>query len=92
MRETAGGGASGTAGAGVVTVLFSKDISGPWAIAVDATHVYWVQREEIMRAALAGGTPVLLASGQAQPHAIAVDDARICWTNLGGAVLSLPKP
>jgi hypothetical protein len=64
----------------------------PQGIAVDGSNVYWVAGEDIMRAPLAGGAPVVVASGQTQPTGIAVDDARVYWTNFGGAVLSLAKP
>ena len=50
---------------------------GPQGIAVDGSNVYWTAGEDIMRAPLAGGAPVVVASGQTQPTGVAVDDARV---------------
>ena len=71
-------------------------------IAVDATHVYWVAGTVnladgvVMKVPIAGGPPVMLASGQAQPIAVAVDATSVYWTNAGdvhgGSVVKLtPK-
>ena len=78
-------------GSGLTTIA-SAPQGVPHGIAVDGSNIYWVAGEDIMRAPLAGGPPVILASGQAQPNAIAVDNARVYWTNFGGAVLSLATP
>ena len=46
-------------------------------LAADSTHVYWTKWSggEVMKVPLAGGTPVVLASGQNQPHGIDERDA-----------------
>ena len=45
-----------------------------------------------MKAALEGGTPVALASGQNLPLGIAVDGTSVYWTNSnGGSVMKVAK-
>jgi hypothetical protein len=72
---------------------------------IDATSAYFTTVEfsaTVMRVPLAGGAPVMLASGSAQPMGLAVDGARAYWTNAStshtfnatpgtdGTVLSVP--
>jgi len=78
-------------GSGLTKIASTQNVS-PQGIAVDRSNVYWVHGDAIMRAPVAGGTPMNVASGQAQPNAVVVDDARVYWTNFGGSLLSLPKP
>ena len=68
----------------------------PIALAVDSTNVYWVNEGgSIVKAPLAGGPPITLASGQPNPQAIAIDSTNVYWvTNVTGvaqnAVLKMP--
>jgi hypothetical protein len=57
----------------------------PVSIAVDGTHVYWTDASAgtVMKVAVDGGPPVLLASDQPTPTGIAVDGTSVYWA--GGA-------
>lgn len=67
-------------GGGSPTTLGSAPGSG-YGIAVDATNVYWITSEAVMKVALSGGMPVILAPTGGQ--GIAVDDANVYWTDFG---------
>lgn len=70
-------------------------------LAVDATHVYWAEdgcfscstsTGRILKAPLAGGAPVVIASGQPHPNFVAVDDGNVYWSNLcSGTIVKAPK-
>lgn len=71
-----------------------------WALAVDATTVYWAERNigaftgRVLSIPLEGGPPTVLASGSMDPVGIAVDDANVYWTDTAdpdGQVMKLPK-
>ena len=57
---------------------YSPSSHGLSGIAIDATHVYWVDdtgpREAIMKVEKQGGTPVLLSDASINTAQIAVDD------------------
>ena len=61
--------------------------ANPFAIAIDATDIYWVEQTEsgaVLRCPLGGcgaGGPVTMASGQEGPAAIAVDSAAVYWVD-----------
>jgi sugar lactone lactonase YvrE len=54
-----------------------------FALAVDATSVYWVDgyAGTVVKVGLSGGTPVTLASGQGFPSALAIDATSAYWVN-----------
>jgi len=68
--------------------------SSALGLAVDATSLYWyrvnVYGGTVMKVALTGGTPVVLAFGQQEPATIAIDATHVYWTS-GGAVMETPK-
>jgi hypothetical protein len=91
---------------GAATALISEQsypatIAAPTQIAVDPTSVYWTDTYNclVMKAALGGGNPLVLAEGQNDPWGIAVDQTSVYWTNGGtsenshtdGSVSSLPQ-
>ena len=71
---------------GVVTGLHR-----PTAIAVDSTSVYWTDSmdDTITKIAIAGGTPVTVASGLNFPTDVAVDSKTIYFA--AEAVIALAK-
>jgi hypothetical protein len=74
---------------GLATTLTPRP--GPPAhIAVDDTSVYWTEMMEgaVMKVALGGGTPALVASANS-PWAIAVDATSVYW--LGNGVMKAAK-
>jgi hypothetical protein len=53
----------------------------PAGLAIDATHVYWVNLSGVVsRVPKLGGAVEVLAMGEAQPRLVAVDDANVYWT------------
>lgn len=65
---------SGTCQSGgcVSVVLSGRNFSLGNEIAVDATHLYWTETGKVVSIPLAGGTPVVLATG-GLPGALAID-------------------
>jgi hypothetical protein len=77
---------------GATITLSTGPGTGVTALATDASSIYWCsagtptlsyQDGSIMKAPLAGGTAVALASNQAIPHGIAVEDEHVYWVNHG---------
>jgi hypothetical protein len=80
---------------GTPSILATAGVgSQPYAIALDATFVYWTETGSsgsVMKLAKTGGTPIAIASGQNSPTDIALDGAYIYWTNHGdGTVMKAP--
>ncbi len=74
-------------------------VHAPHGIAVDDTHIYWVNGAtgstlgSVVRTRLDGsGAPELLAGGIPQPDQIALTSAAIYWTTFTGRVQRLAKP
>ena len=91
-----GGGAGGNSGGGTPTVLASGEV-GAWAIAVDGTSVYWTNQDSrrVMKVAVGGGTPVMLATGASAaqvPWDVTVDADAVYWStyNSPGTVMRAP--
>ena len=60
----------------------------PQALAIDATHVYWVNGSggtlgTVNRVRKSGGPVEILATGEASPQQLALDDTHVYWTNQG---------
>ena len=89
-------GGGGSVGGGTPIALASNEV-GAWAIAVDATHVYWTNQDTrtVMKVPIAGGTPVMLAMGATAaqlPWDVAVDGGAVYWNEYAspGSVMTAP--
>lgn len=74
------------------TTWLATGLTAPAHIAIDQTHVYWIDSDSLFFVSKSGGKATALATGQAKPWRIAVDDTHAYWTNqLGGAVMRTRK-
>lgn len=85
-----------TSGCSGAPAVFAKNQTNSYAIAHDATNLYWTLLDnvgEILSCPLAGcTTPTVLADMQAQPQSVAVDDVSVYWANsAGGSVMRVMK-
>jgi sugar lactone lactonase YvrE len=58
---------------------------------LDASFVYWTTAATVMRAPLAGGSSVELASGQNSPIGLAIDAGSLYWMNTNGSLMRVTK-
>lgn len=71
----------------------AHDQSSPTGIAVDSANIYWTNFDggTVMKVAIGGGTPSVVAQGQGHPLRIVVDTTSIYWTNnTSGSVMKAP--
>jgi hypothetical protein len=85
------------AGGSVVTLASWDYYAGPLSVAVDASSVYWVNRQglqglgSIMKVPIDGGTAVALASKPVSPLYLAVDASSVYWSTDNAIVKVTPK-
>ena len=81
--------------AGGSATLLAVAQSGPMAVAVDGTNVYWTNNTggTVMKCAVGGcSSATTLASGQSGPAGIAVDSTSVYWANeTGGTIMKVAK-
>lgn len=80
--------------AGAAPEMLAMDAQGPQGIAIDATRVYWANKNDgtIKAVPLAGGMPTVIACGQEKPQNVVVDATHVYWTNFAGdSVMKIPK-
>ena len=79
-------------GGGAVKTIASQTY--PYAVAADATHVYWgsgVNGGVVYQQGINGGAPITLASNQYYPNALAVDATSVYWTTGQGGTGTVMK-
>jgi hypothetical protein len=79
-------------GGGTPTTLVSQTY--PYAVAADATNVYWgsgLNGGVVLQQAINGGSPVTLATNQYYPNSVAVDGGSVYWSTGQGATGTVMK-
>lgn len=87
--SSGGGSGGGSSGPGLATAL---DV--PHSLAVDATHVYWIEQATgiVARVAKAGGMREEVSGGDPTSKWLGVDDTSVYWnTKTANTVMKAPK-
>ena len=73
---------------GTPVQLFPPQPSGIWSLALDATHVYWIDSVSgfVMRVGKAGGTPEIVETIGVKATSVAADDSGVYWMDESGAI------
>ncbi len=72
--------------------LGAIDCGGPADVAVDATSAYWTnQGGTVMKIAMGGGAPTVIATPGGSPYDIAVNATTVCFTSDNYNVMSAPS-
>jgi hypothetical protein len=75
-----------TSGCGGSAALVASGASWGHAFNVDATHVYWKQGTQFLKAPRNGGTPALVATSPGPDSAAVVDSTYFYWAENGPTV------
>ena len=69
-----------------MTIVLASAQEGPWAVAIDASNVYWTDffSGTVTAVPIGGGAPTALASGQINPCSITVDATNVYWAAADG--------
>jgi hypothetical protein len=78
-------------GPGASTVATLTSPPEPHTLRQDATHLYWISGDAVLRVSKQGGTVETIASGQFKPYRVVVAGGNAYWSNnLGAAVVRAP--
>jgi hypothetical protein len=88
--------AQGDSASGVPWYPYTTDsgdpLEGPDRIAIDDTHVYWLNlRGEVMRVPISGGTVERVASTKPNPAWLEMDDQFVYFSTLEAEIFRVPK-
>lgn len=59
--------------------VFAESDGGNTQIVTDASSVYWIAKNQIMRVSKQGGAPVTLLTSQFQPKGLFIDESNLYW-------------
>jgi len=64
----------------------ATDQYNPARLALDSCNVYWSSPGgSLSKTPVAGGAPIVLASGLSSPDGLAIDASNVYWANGGGS-------